>query len=240
MLTSCRRRYPTRPGPVSFEHGDAGGGRQAILLLGRQGAGKGLIGHLLAENIHASFLSMGHLLRSEQRSGSDLGREIGVLINSGHGVPPEVSYGLMEAAIARSMSHGPLVIDGIPRRANEIGRVRAVLRREPSAVVVLHVPTPIAVERVLTRQSCRECGMPHGPAWPARNGRCHSCGDLVGARADDADLIRIHRRLEVWGTEAREIIRYYAQIGLVRDIAADGAVLAVLESVVAALGIPAR
>lgn len=205
-----------------------------VLLLGRQGAGKGLIGRLLATHVRGDFLSMGDVLRTEQAHATHLGLEIGRLIDAGHAVTPAVSYGLMANALAARPTPGPLVLDGIPRRVSEVERVTELLGREPSAVIVLDVPVPIAVERLLNRQSCQGCGMPHGPAWPARNGRCRSCEKALSPRPDDSDVVKISHRLEVWGMESRAICGYYDRLGVLHEVIADGHVNEVLERVIAA------
>jgi adenylate kinase len=220
---------------VSGEPGGGGRSSERILLLGRQGAGKGLIGRLLAGEIDGCFVSMGDLLRAEQRRGTDLGREIGRLIHAGYGVPPDVSYPLMARALKTRRAAAPLVLDGVPRRANEIGRVQALLGAEPTAVVLLDVPVPMAVERLLGRQTCRGCGMPHGAGWPPLDGQCRDCGDAVYARPDDAEFTKIRRRLEVWGSEARSIVAYYGELGLLSQVQAEVRVSEVLARVVAAL-----
>jgi adenylate kinase len=227
-----------RAGASSSDPRSPGRAEGAILLLGRQGAGKGLLGRLLASRLRRGFLSMGDVLRAEPRRGTALGLEIGRLIEAGDGVPPDTSYGLMAGVLATRRHDEPLVVDGIPRRAGETCRVRHLLGGEPCAVVVLDVPTPIAVARLRSRQSCRECGMPHGPDWPPFEGRCRSCRGAVDPRADDHDLEAIDRRMEVWGMEAREIIAYYASLGVVHRVAADAAVPDVLERVLAVVAIP--
>lgn len=202
---------------------------ERILLLGRQGSGKGLVGRLVAKRRGAQFISMGDVLRAEQRRDTDLGRRIGDRIDAGHGVPPDISYELLTAALPAARES--VVVDGIPRRADELGRVHKALGGEPSKVVVLDVPTPMAVERLLSRRSCSDCGMPHGPGWPPLDDRCRSCGARVLPRPDDGDLTRLHRRLDVWGFESRAIVGHYARKGLVSEVAADAPVLDVVDRV---------
>jgi adenylate kinase len=177
---------------------------------------------------------MGDLLRAEQRRGTARGRAIGRLIDAGEGVPTEISYGLMRLALDARPGSGPLVLDGIPRRADQTGLVRSLLGSEPTLVIVLDVPTPIAIHRLRTRLTCEACGWPHGPGWPPRKGRCGNCGGTLLGRPDD-DSRQIERRHQIWGLEAREILRYYEQLRLVETIPAHSPVAEVLAQTLIAI-----
>ncbi|HYM54856.1 MAG TPA: hypothetical protein VES97_05800 [Solirubrobacteraceae bacterium] len=73
----------------------------------------------------------------------------------------------------------------------------------------LHVPLPIAVARMLERQTCVSCEAPYGPKVPpAPDARCTACGGEVIHRHDDT-LESMGRRLAVWDVEGRRIMRYY-------------------------------
>jgi adenylate kinase family enzyme len=119
----------------------------------------------------------------------------------------------LETALAARAAVGPLVLDGVPRLADQVGRVRALLGREPTAVIVLEVPTPIAIDRLMNRTTCEACDWPHGSGWPSSDGRCTQCGGTLTARADDT-VAGIERRHETWGMEARGIVRYYEGLGV--------------------------
>lgn len=205
-----------------------------VLLLGRQGAGKSLVGRLLAGRLDSEFFSMGEVLREAAHGDTEDAREIRRLLDAGHGLPPALSYGLLEAALAARAHDGPLIIDGIPRLADQVGRVRELLGQEPTAVVVLDVPTPIAIDRLMSRVLCEACGWPHGPGWPSSDGRCTGCGSALAARPDDT-AAGIARRLETWRVHARPITRYYEGLGVLRTVRADTPASDVVQAVIDAL-----
>jgi adenylate kinase len=195
-------------------------GDALVLLLGLPGAGKGLVGRLLGARLAADFFSMGDLLRLERARESKRGTAIRQCIDEGIGVDPSLSYGLMASALSTREHPSALIVDGIPRRAPEVGRVRALLGYEPTAVIVLDVPTVVAIDRLTTRTSCIDCGWPYGPGWPAPEGLCAHCGAGVVSRPDDSPL-GIERRYEVWGKEARDVIGYYERLGVLSTVRAD-------------------
>ncbi len=214
--------------------GDSLPGDARVLLLGRQGAGKSLQGRLLAERLDADFFSVGELLRAEQRSGTPLGVEIGLLIGAGKAVPPDTSYGLLRAKMNERDQDRAVIIDGIPRVLDQVGRVRAVLGGEPTRVVLLEIPTVIAVARLQSRLTCMKCDWPHGPGWPSHDGHCTYCDGALEPRADDAnDAIGL--RHAFWGAEGAEVVDYYERLGVVHRVRADQAVWTVERSIVAVL-----
>jgi adenylate kinase len=182
--------------------------REVALLLGRQGSGKGTVGRIVDRGAPLRFLSAGELLRAEARGGTERGRRIEVALSNGDQVAPEESYPLIGQAIER-MGEGGLLLDGCPRRRNEVALVKRMLGGEPALVIELYLPLPLALARMLVRVTCRECEAPYGPkVQPAEGGRCTECGGVVEQRADDT-FERMSRRLSVWDVEGRRIIRYY-------------------------------
>lgn len=187
------------------------------------------MGRLLAKRLDADFLSMGDILRMTARGQTKDARKIAELIDSGRGIPSGLSYELLSAAMAAREATRPLVLDGVPRLADQVGDVRALLGHEPTAAIVLEVPTPIAIERLMSRVTCASCNWPHGPGWPSSEGRCAQCGGPLATRPDDT-AEGIARRHETWGMQARRITRYYEALGVARTIRADVPVLAVVQA----------
>jgi adenylate kinase len=206
-----------------------------VLMLGRQGAGKGLVGRLMARDLGAEFLSMGDILRAEQRRRTPLGRAIGRRIDVGDPVPADMSYGLMSRVLAERASDGALVLDGVPNRGEETGRVSKLLGAEPSAAILLDLPTVIAVDRLRRRRTCSVCDWPHGSGWPAISDRCTECGAELLARPDDAPA-KIEHRHKLWGIEAHHIVRHYEDLGILRTIPAHLDVREVVRRALDAVG----
>ena len=183
--------------------------RRAALLLGRQGAGKGTIGRIVQREGLLQFLSAGDVLRIESRAHTDLGRRIAAVLRGGDGIPTAESYPLIARAI-HALPPGPVLLDGCPRRSEEVELVHELFSSEPGLVLELDVPSPIALDRLLARRTCRTCEAPYGPLVPtAKDGRCAACDGAVGRRDDDT-IEALRRRLAVWDVESRRIMRYYS------------------------------
>lgn len=174
-----------------------------LLLLGGQGAGKGTIGRFLARELKAIHLSAGSLLRAHVREGGRWASEIELRIHQGLHVREEISYGLLAARIAALAPSQDLILDGYPRGLDDLTRLAAVLGCEPKSVLLLEVPRPIAVERLLSREICEICDAPYGPGVASRkSGVCDDCGGTLSRRQDDS-LHSIGRRIDGW--EARRV-----------------------------------
>ena len=87
-----------------------------VVLIGPPAAGKGTIANYLVTAFDYYQLSTGDLLRQEKASGSDLGKEIGQLIDHGKMVPDEVSKDVMVKNLPKEQ---PIIFDGYPRNINQ-------------------------------------------------------------------------------------------------------------------------
>src|ERR687897_496935 len=61
-----------------------------VILLGPQGAGKGTQAQRLADEVGATHISTGDIVRAEIKSGSELGKKVQEYNNRGELVPDEI------------------------------------------------------------------------------------------------------------------------------------------------------
>jgi adenylate kinase len=184
--------------------------QQLVLLLGIPGAGKTTLGNLLRDRCDVLFLGAGVLLRSEEHRDTSRSRIIRAASEQAEGVPVEISYGLLKEAIADIGHASCVVLDGYPRTVDEVSLLSLTAGRDPDAVIVLQVPTVIAVGRLLTRAACVQCGRPFGPHGPPpTRGRCDACGGTIVTRVDDS-ADGITKRHRFWTLYGEELVRHYA------------------------------
>ncbi len=192
--------------------------RRAILLLGSQGAGKGTLGAILAGELGAVHLGAGDLLREQVRSGGRWATEIQDQIDRGLGVATEISYGLLEERLGSLAEDVGVVLDGYPRDLDELPRLERLLGGEADLALLLNVPRPIAIGRLLGRETCEECSASHGPGVPARSaGRCDRCGGALVRRADDSPPA-IARRLDGWSSRGPAIADHFREAGTLIEL----------------------
>ena len=72
-----------------------------IVLLGAPGSGKGTLAKQLKEKYGYSLITAGDILRSEKKSGSEIGQKINHLIGKGNLVPDELVNQIVEKEIKK-------------------------------------------------------------------------------------------------------------------------------------------
>lgn len=186
------------------------------------------MGRRLNDELGAIHISAGDLLRRVAEEDS----RVSEILNQGHGVPPELSYGLLARELAE-IGDDLAVLDAYPRRASEVERLAQTLGGEPDLAVLLEIPTVIAVERLLKRETCAECGATFGPGVPPPKPlMCGICGGRLERRGDDTPS-GITQRHSTWAGERREITAHYEGKGLLAKLDASGPAATVIENVMA-------
>src|SRR5690554_894839 len=87
-----------------------------IVLLGKQGAGKGTQAARLAAHYSIAHLSTGDMFRQQAAQGTAFGLEAKRYMDAGDLVPDEIVMGVIEECLAPGGSLGDgFVLDGFPR-----------------------------------------------------------------------------------------------------------------------------
>ena len=193
-----------------------------LVLLGKQGAGKGTQATRLAGHYGISHLSTGDMFREQAAQGTAFGLEAKRYMDSGELVPDEIVIGVIEECVAPG---GPLadgfVLDGFPRTLPQAEELDRVLARRPLDLAInLEVPREIVLDRIAGRRVCENCQrVYHVNMRPTINWTCDTCGGHVRQRDDDTEEA-VERRLELYEQETVPIIDYYADRGLL--VVVDG------------------
>lgn len=204
-----------------------------ILILGMQGAGKSTLGRLIAEATGATHLSAGTLLRLHEREGGRYAREIRERLDRGEGVTTGISYGLLEEAICDLDDASQLVLDGYPRKVSQNLLLRRTIGADPARVLLLNIPRPLAIDRILNREVCDSCDAAFGRDLPPRvPGVCDRCGEVLSQRRDDSPAA-VAKRLDGWSNYSRAIITHYDAEGILCEIDASRPIDEVLGSAIA-------
>ena len=99
-----------------------------IVLLGKQGAGKGTQAKRLAEHYRIAHLSTGDMFRAQADAGTAFGLEAKRYMDAGELVPDDIVIGVIEECLAPG---GPLadgfILDGFPRNRSQAVELERVL-----------------------------------------------------------------------------------------------------------------
>ena len=88
---------------------------QDLILIGRQGSGKGTQGKILAEKFGYQIFETGGALRTMAQQDSDLGRQVKEITGRGDLVPNEIVMAIVRDFLSNLDASTPVIFDGIPR-----------------------------------------------------------------------------------------------------------------------------
>jgi len=191
-----------------------------LVLLGKQGAGKGTQAARLAEHYGIAHLSTGDMFRDKAAQGTAFGLEAKRFMDAGELVPDEIVLGVVEECLAPD---GPLgngfVLDGFPRTAPQAIELDRLLGSHGLDLVIdLEVPREIVLDRIAGRRVCENCQRTyHVNMMPTHDATCDTCGGRVVQRDDDTEEA-VERRLELYELETVPILEYYRDHGLLAVI----------------------
>lgn len=196
------------------------GERARLIVLGRQGAGKGTQCIRLAEHLGVPHLSTGDLLRAEVAAATPLGTEVAGYIDDGHLVPDDLVLDLVATNLGspRARAAGYL-LDGFPRTLAQGQALFEVLGRDAAHLALeLHVPAEVVRPRLAARRVCLGCGaVSSAPAGGADPATCSECGGDVSRRADDTDEA-IDRRLALYEEQSAPLLIWLDSHGLLTSV----------------------
>jgi adenylate kinase len=208
-----------------------------LVLLGKQGAGKGTQALRLSDHYGAAHLSTGDLFRAAARAGTTAGLSAQRFMDAGELVPDDIVIGVVEELFAdgKLLEHG-FVLDGFPRTLHQAEELDRVLGPTPLDLVAnLDVPTETALARLAGRRVCEDCGTTyHVDLPPAVPWICDVCGGKVVQRDDDTENA-ILRRLELYERETLPIIQFYRRQQRLVVVDGKGPGAEVFERLVAAV-----
>ena len=171
-----------------------------IVLFGAPGCGKGTQAQRLKEHYGIDHVSTGEVIRSEIRSGTELGRSMEQYIREGRLAPDEIVIGMIEHYVTEHMNARGCIFDGFPRttvQAEEFDKILAKHGLQVDIMVDIHVPEEELVRRILLR------GKDSG-------------------RADDASEEVIRGRLDVYRMQTAIVAEYYAAQGKYASVNGTG------------------
>ncbi len=191
-----------------------------LVVLGKQGAGKGTQCVRLSHRYAVPHISTGDMLRAAVRSRTELGLIADELMKSGELLPDELISGMVGERLAeRDASTRGFLLDGYPRTVIQATMLDEVLDGKPlHCVINLEVPTDLVLTRLVSRRTCVDCGAIYSTSQrPTQGWICDNCGGEVVQRPDDT-AEAIMTRLQAYERQTFPLIDFYTERGLVETI----------------------
>ncbi len=159
-----------------------------LVILGRQGSGKGTQAARLVEAYRPIHVSTGDMLRAAVAAGTELGLQARALMDAGDLVGDDLINGIVSERLAQpDVAENGFLLDGYPRTPDQAAAMEVFLAEAGTpldAAVNLDVP----VEEVMARM-------------------------LARGRADDTEEA-IRRRLALYESETAPLLAWFADRGL--------------------------
>jgi adenylate kinase len=193
-----------------------------LVVLGRQGAGKGTQCVRLSRHYVVPHISTGDILRAAVKEGTELGRKAKVIMDEGGLVPDEIMIGIVAERLDKpDASTRGFILDGFPRTVPQAAALDDILTTNPLDMVVdLEVPRELVLARLAARRICEDCGTNYTATGHERHPWiCDVCGGDVVQRTDDTEDA-INRRLDLYETQTTPLLDYYRDRGLL--VVVDG------------------
>jgi len=208
-----------------------------LVVLGKQGAGKGTQCVRLSHHYVVPHVSTGDMLRAAVKSGSDLGLKVHDVMESGEllgdGLIMEMVSDRLDEPDARARG---FILDGCPRTVRQAEMLATLLAPGGLDLAVdIEVPTAQVLKRLASRRVCVDCNTNYSVQNPPRVAwTCDVCGGEVIQREDDTeDAIR--RRLQLYEAETAPLIAWYQRHGQLEQVNGTGAPDAVLRRIIRAV-----
>jgi len=186
-----------------------------LIILGRQGAGKGTQCVRLSRHYVVPHISTGDMLRAAAGEGTEWGKAAKQVMDAGGLVGDEIMIGLVEERLDMpDASSRGYILDGFPRTVAQAEALDEITAQKPIHVVIdLDVPREIVVERISSRRVCRDCGTNYHTAGEDPSPWiCDVCGGDVQQRADDTPD-SVNRRLDLYESQTAPLIEYFSSRG---------------------------
>ena len=170
-----------------------------IILLGPPGAGKGTQAKYLISAFDLKQLSTGDMLRAAIEEGSDLGKQVQLIVDSGNLVPDNIMIEMITTRITRTDCKGGFILDGFPRTVLQAETLTEVLSQKKikiDHVIALDVKLSSLLDRIRNRalEAAQE------------------------QRRQDDDEETLKHRLNVYKEQTEPILPYYEKLGLLKII----------------------
>jgi adenylate kinase len=191
-----------------------------MVMLGRQGAGKGTQCVRLSRHYVVPHISTGDMLRAAVREGTPLGRKAGEIMAVGGLVPDDLMIDIVDDRLDRddTTSRG-YVLDGFPRTVGQAEALAEITASRPLDVVIdLDVAREVVLQRLASRRVCDDCQANYSLDAPPKYGWvCDDCGGDVVQRDDDTPAA-IEMRLAEYEANTAPLIEWYGERGLLEVI----------------------
>jgi adenylate kinase len=180
-----------------------------LILLGPPGAGKGTQAQFICEAFGIPQISTGDMLRAAVKAGTELGRKVKAVMDSGALVSDEIIIELVQERIAEPDCANGFLLDGFPRTIPQ-----AEALDDAGVPIDTVVEIRVADEQIVRRMSGRRVHPASGRVYhvdfnpPREPGKDDETGETLIQRDDDREET-VRERLAVYHRQTHPLVEFY-------------------------------
>ncbi|AMO57944.1 adenylate kinase [Endozoicomonas montiporae] len=184
-----------------------------VILLGAPGAGKGTQAQFIMEEFGIPQISTGDMLRAAIKNGTELGKKVKAVMDSGSLVSDEIIIALVKERIAEADCAAGFLFDGFPRTIPQAEALRDA-GVEIDHVVEIAVQDEEIVQRMAGRRVHPGSGRTYHVVYnpPKVEGKDDVTGEDLIQREDDAEET-VRHRLGVYHDQTAPLVDFYQKAG---------------------------
>lgn len=181
-----------------------------LILLGAPGAGKGTQATFICQKYSIPQISTGDMLRAAVKAGTPLGVQAKKVMDAGGLVSDDLIINLVKERITQADCAKGFLFDGFPRTIPQADAMKAA-GVKIDYVLEIDVPFEAIIERMSGRRSHAASGRTYHVKYnpPKTSGMDDVTGEPLIQREDDKEET-VRKRLEVYSTQTRPLVDYYA------------------------------
>ncbi len=181
-----------------------------LILLGAPGAGKGTQATFICRKFGIPQISTGDMLRAAVKAGTPLGIAAKKVMDSGGLVGDDIIIGLVKERLTQPDCVNGFLFDGFPRTIVQADAMKAA-GVNLDVVLEIDVPDEAIIERMSGRRAHLASGRTYHVKFnpPKVEGIDDVSGEPLIQRDDDKEDT-VKKRLEVYQTQTRPLVSYYA------------------------------
>jgi len=123
-----------------------------LLFIGPPGAGKGTQAARVAERLGIPHISTGEMFRHHVGRGTELGRQVKAIMESGAYVPDEITVEMLRQRLGEPDALAGFILDGFPRTGPQVAALEELIGEGGlDRVVLFEVDEDELTERLLSR-----------------------------------------------------------------------------------------
>ena len=226
-----------------------------VILMGVQGAGKGLQAKLIEERYGIPQVSTGDLFRAMRARKDTLARKVQDIMASGQLVDDDTTNAIVADRLAQADARKGVILDGYPRNRIQAAFLERHLQEKGAlvnAVLLLELDLYVAFKRAFGRVSADDGASynyyynadgvefswtsAEDNSYPPRlDASLSDSGEVLRRRPDDASADAIIKRIDTFLETTQPLINYFEAKGSVRKINADQSIEAVWADIKRAL-----